>query len=208
MKSKDEERYEIDICNRQSSMDPAIDELKAALLTALRQEQVATAVLSVSIVDNPTIHRLNREHLQHDYPTDVISFALEMLFPDREPTEAEEAAADDPESAAEGNDSRTRHTGPQAARGRAAGSLVEGEIIASAEMACQMAGDGRWSPLSELKLYLIHGMLHLCGYDDQTPEEQRIMRAREREIMSSLGLEAIYAEDSEPPDEAPGRTPQ
>ncbi len=32
---------------------------------------------SISIVDDPTIHRLNREHLQHDWPTDVISFVFD-----------------------------------------------------------------------------------------------------------------------------------
>lgn len=30
--------------------------------------------LSISVIDDPTIHRINREHLQHDWPTDVISF--------------------------------------------------------------------------------------------------------------------------------------
>jgi probable rRNA maturation factor len=33
--------------------------------------------VSISIVDDPTIHRLNLEHLQHDWPTDVISFAFD-----------------------------------------------------------------------------------------------------------------------------------
>jgi len=32
---------------------------------------------SISIVDDPTIHRLNREHLDHDWPTDVISFVFD-----------------------------------------------------------------------------------------------------------------------------------
>jgi probable rRNA maturation factor len=32
---------------------------------------------SISIVDDQTIHRLNREHLDHDWPTDVISFVFE-----------------------------------------------------------------------------------------------------------------------------------
>lgn len=36
--------------------------------------EVLTA--SIAIVDDPTIHRLNRDHLQHDWPTDVISFVF------------------------------------------------------------------------------------------------------------------------------------
>src|SRR5690606_12465761 len=74
--------FEIDISNHQSVLPLPTDVLRQSLLTALHAEQVASAVLSISIVDNATIHRLNREHLQHDYPTDVISFALEMLDAD------------------------------------------------------------------------------------------------------------------------------
>lgn len=33
--------------------------------------------VSLAIVDDPTIHTLNREHLQHDYATDVLSFVLD-----------------------------------------------------------------------------------------------------------------------------------
>lgn len=33
--------------------------------------------VSIAIVDDPTIHQLNREHLEHDWPTDVISFIFE-----------------------------------------------------------------------------------------------------------------------------------
>ncbi len=32
--------------------------------------------ISIAIVDDPAIHRLNRQYLQHDYPTDVLSFLL------------------------------------------------------------------------------------------------------------------------------------
>jgi len=40
-----------------------------AILVTLHQELVESAVLSISLVDDPTIHQLNRKHLQHDYPT-------------------------------------------------------------------------------------------------------------------------------------------
>ena len=39
--------------------------------------QLSKLSASISIVDDPTIHRINRDHLQHDWPTDVISFVFE-----------------------------------------------------------------------------------------------------------------------------------
>ncbi len=39
--------------------------------------QLESLELSISVVDDPTIHQVNREHLDHDWPTDVISFAFE-----------------------------------------------------------------------------------------------------------------------------------
>ena len=75
-----------------------------------------------------------------------------------------------------------------AADSRASGAMIEGEIVASVEMASQMAADANWSTQSELTLYVIHGMLHICGYDDLTDDERVIMRAREAAILSSLGL--------------------
>ncbi len=33
--------------------------------------------ISVAVVDDPTMHELNRRYLQHDYPTDVLSFVME-----------------------------------------------------------------------------------------------------------------------------------
>ena len=160
---------EIDICNRQHRLAVNTTELTEAITCGLEVEQVAAAVLSVSIVDNAEIHRINREYLQHDCPTDVISFPLE--FRRRQ-------------------GSRLRKTGAKAVPGglRAAGATIEGEIIVSAEMACEMAPRGRWTPQSELKLYLIHGMLHICGYDDLTLPEQEIMRYHEKLILCRLGL--------------------
>ncbi|MGB0740573.1 MAG: rRNA maturation RNase YbeY, partial [Planctomycetaceae bacterium] len=79
--------FEIDIDNRQHAL--AIDELRLqkAILVTLHQELVESAVLSISLVDDPTIHQLNRKHLQHDYPTDVISFQLEQLVVSEQPNE-------------------------------------------------------------------------------------------------------------------------
>jgi probable rRNA maturation factor len=58
---------------------PAIDKirLKRAAQAILRDAGIRHAVLSIAIVDDATIHQLNRSYLRHDYPTDVLSFLLE-----------------------------------------------------------------------------------------------------------------------------------
>ncbi len=84
----------------------------------------------------------------------------------------------------------------------AAGRRLEGEVIVSASVAQQQAPRFAWTPQNELVLYVVHGTLHLCGYDDQTVEEQSRMRSRERSILGELGLSPAYAEDTEPPPQA------
>lgn len=171
--------FEIDISGAAANADT----LCRAVEHGLKVEQVASAVLSITVVDNAAIHEINREHLQHDYPTDVISFQLDWSCPD---ASADERA--------------------QLFSGRSEGASVEGEIIVSAEYASEMAAECGWSVQNELTLYAIHGMLHICGYDDLTVNEKDIMRSRERAILLGLGLTPQYpgdaaTEDDEPPPE-------
>ena len=65
---------------------------------------------------------------------------------------------------------------------------IHGEIIASAETASREARVYSWSPEYELTYYFIHGLLHLAGYDDQTPSERIAMRKKERSVMKAIGL--------------------
>lgn len=64
---------------------------------------------------------------------------------------------------------------------------LEGEIVASAETAARWAKRIGWTPENELLLYIVHGTLHLVGYDDQTPAERRKMRLMERAVFKELG---------------------
>jgi rRNA maturation RNase YbeY len=45
-------------------------------------------------------------------------------------------------------------------------------------------GDVRWSPADELRLLVIHGVLHLCGWDHVAPAEEAAMRALERRLLA------------------------
>ena len=67
----------IEINNDQASLAVDEERLRQAVENVLRAGGIAAAEVSLAIVDDPTIHRLNVEFLQHDYPTDVLSFLLE-----------------------------------------------------------------------------------------------------------------------------------
>jgi hypothetical protein len=47
---------------------------------------------------------------------------------------------------------------------------------------------------TELCLYVIHGVLHLCGYDDRNPKDKAAMRKKEREYLKKLELPDIADE--------------
>lgn len=67
----------IAIANQQSAL--AIDErrLKAAARRVLRDAGWTGAAVSIAIVDDPTLQVLNRRYLNHDWPTDVLSFVYD-----------------------------------------------------------------------------------------------------------------------------------
>ena len=61
-----------------------------------------------------------------------------------------------------------------------------GEIIVSWPQAQRQAGEHGVSAMRELAHLVIHGALHLVGYDHVEPEETALMQAREREALTAL----------------------
>jgi probable rRNA maturation factor len=61
-----------------------------------------------------------------------------------------------------------------------------GEIYVSVDRARQIARARGVDPGSELRLYLVHGALHLCGFDDRRPADRLRMRAAEARVLSGL----------------------
>lgn len=106
----------------------------------------------MAVVDDATIHELNRRYLDHDYPTDVLSFFVD--FVENHPV----------------------------------GEHIEGEIVVSADTARATAKQVGWKAHHELLLYIVHGMLHLVGYEDHNRRAAREMRQKEREVLAALGL--------------------
>jgi probable rRNA maturation factor len=158
--------YSVDVTNQQSAVLISEGRIREIVEGTLRAEGVAEASISVALIDDPAIHRVNRDHLDHDFPTDVVSFLFEEEVADEE--------------------------GSSPLRG--AGKRIEGEVLVSGDTAVREAAKFGWSAEDELALYLVHGLLHLCGYDDLTDEEQPIMRNRERAVLAMWNLKPHYDE--------------
>jgi len=61
-----------------------------------------------------------------------------------------------------------------------------GDIVISAESAARNSRHFGSTVANELKLYMIHGILHLCGYDDSSPPKRRAMRAMEGKLLERI----------------------
>ena len=140
----------IDIANLQSRVAIDSRRLRRAVRLVLTDAGIRSGEISVAIVDDQRIHELNRNFLQHDYATDVLSFLLESAGP----------------------------SGP-----------ITGEIVASGDYAAREAPRYGWSAADELLLYVIHGSLHLAGYDDLTKSQAAVMRKAETAYLERLGIE-------------------
>lgn len=69
---------EIGIFNQTNEkLDKELDELKDMLSNFCKREDLGNVIFNIIIIDNPTIHKINKEYRDKDAPTDVISFALE-----------------------------------------------------------------------------------------------------------------------------------
>jgi probable rRNA maturation factor len=68
--------FDISCANLQSR---PVDEnrLIAGIRAVIESAHIKYGEVSLTVVDNTQMHELNRRHLQHDYPTDVLSFLLE-----------------------------------------------------------------------------------------------------------------------------------
>lgn len=66
------------------------------------------------------------------------------------------------------------------------GETLHGEIVISAEYAAGEAKSYSWTPELETALYLVHGILHLCGYDDHSKRDSERMKKRQAEILQAF----------------------
>ena len=121
--------------------------VRADAARVLRVLGEARAELTVSLVDDAEIHRLNRDYRGKDRPTDVLAFAMR---------EGERIAGD---------------------------AAVLGDVVISLATAARQAHRRGATTADEVRTLLIHGILHLLGYDhERSAAEARRMKTMERRL--------------------------
>lgn len=131
--------------------------------SVLLQERTDSEVeLGLVITDQETVRGLNRTYRNKDEPTDVLSFY--ML----------------PELLATGGNDNSVFVQPLD------GILHLGEVLISYPQAVLQAEEHRHSVKREIAILIIHGVLHLLGYDHVEPEIERLMKTRENANLISI----------------------
>jgi probable rRNA maturation factor len=91
----------------------------------------------------------------------------------------------------------------------ARGRPVCGEVVVCLPEARRQAKERKVPVERELLLYALHGLLHLCGYDDRTTGDFRAMHRAEDEILTRLGVGPVFAPAAgSMPQRAAPRAPQ
>jgi probable rRNA maturation factor len=132
--------------------------LEAIARRVLAAENVgAKTEVGLVISSGERVRELNRDYRGQDEPTDVLAFS------------AREEAADLPPFIPPPD-----------------GVLHLGEVIISYPQALIQAEERGHSLKKELSILLIHGLLHLLGYDHEKTDAERKMRAREKELLGLI----------------------
>ena len=144
------------ISNFQRKISIPVPKVRTALRLACRKLKFKIPELSVAFVGERRMRRLNKEYLGHDHVTDVITFHLGGETP------------------------------PLRCVGAGFPGPICGEIIICPAVAARNAKRYGNTLERELILYVVHGILHLCGYDDVLPEDVKRMRQKETEILGKI----------------------
>jgi len=116
--------------------------------------------VGITIMDDEGIRLLNRDYRGIDTPTDVLSFSVL------------DRGEDEPAVFGEGDEEL----------------LILGDIVISAERVEKQAEEYGHSTLRELCFLVVHGMLHLLGYDHEDKETEEIMFVKQRQVLESVNI--------------------
>lgn len=152
---------------------PLLRQITRALLEQRQPEP--DSEIGVYLVATPEMARLNEGFLNHAGSTDVITFD----YAEPSPT----AAASEP-GGADLPVRRTKFKG--ATRVQSSKRSLHGEIFICVDDAVKQARQFQTTWPEEIVRYLVHGVLHLEGFDDMTPAARRLMKRAENRLVKEL----------------------
>ena len=152
------------------------DALAATTARVPDSSWLTRAEVSVLLADDATVRRLNADYRGRDRPTNVLSFPM-----------FEDARAHRPEPSP-------------------AGTVPLGDIVLAFETVREEArGEAKPFP-HHVSHLLIHGCLHLLGYDHQSAADAALMEGLERDALAQLGIPDPYAGDATQPANGAGES--
>lgn len=125
--------------------------------------------VSITFVDDEEMTRLNGQYRGKEGPTDVLSFECDGLDDDMWASTLDEERV-----------------------------YELGDVIIAPDVAERQTHEFGTTFEGEISLLLVHGLLHLCGYDHIEDGEAEVMEAREAEILSAWGERADSRDCGEP----------
>jgi probable rRNA maturation factor len=154
--------------DRAATDDPDPESLGGLLAAVLLAEGVPLgSEAGLHLVGIEEMAELNMEAMGRAGPTDVLSFPLDGVSDGGH-------AGDDVDAGDRKGPSAVPH--------------LVGDVVLCTEVAMRNASRHAGTIGDECRLLVVHGGLHLCGWDHATPEQQQDMWTRERELMASLGV--------------------
>lgn len=143
--------------------------------------------ISVSADDEPP----------QSWPDALVQAAAATLRAESVPKAVLDIAVVDDARIAELNERHLGHEGPTDVlafdlKDEPTGGTIDGQIVVSRDTAAREAAARGHDVLDEMRLYVVHGALHLAGRRDKTDADAKEMRQREEAILRSLGIGGVY----------------
>ena len=169
----------VSVDNR-TDLDLPLEEYRQGALFVLGQRHLPeNAELAVSLVGIEEITQLNRQYRGVDEATDVLSFECDAINLEEEVGAAELDA--DEVGAAE----------PDAKKPDTEETLLLGDVIIAPDIAKRHAEEFDSTFEEEMRLMLIHGILHILGYDHIDEGDYAVMYALENDLLAELNERSI-----------------
>lgn len=167
-------KISVSIVNLQKKIPVKNPRIVQAVKKVLRHENVKNVELSIVLVTDSRMKSLNKQYLNEHHSTDVLSFDFSRHS---EPAAVRRGKnLPGPPVTKAGAGRMTEAGAPQ----------IFGEIVISTDTAIKNAKVYHTTPQREILLYVVHGILHLLGYDDHRNCDIRKMRRQEQILMNFL----------------------